>query len=61
MFEKITSDICWVIQDRKESVKDYVNRFGMEALSIPNIDMATVIEAFKTGFKKDPPFMKTMQ
>ena len=37
-----------------------MNRFGKETLSIPNIDMATAVEAFKMGLKKDSPFYENL-
>ena len=37
-----------------------MNKFGREALSIPNIDIATAVEAFKMGLKKDFPFYEDL-
>ncbi|KAL4553980.1 hypothetical protein LXL04_039903 [Taraxacum kok-saghyz] len=59
-FEKITSDLYRVVQDLKESLRTYVSRFGKETLEIPNLDMATAVEAFKMGLKKDSPFYKDL-
>ena len=47
-----------MVQDPKESLRDFMNRFGSEALSIPNSDVATVMEAFKMVLKKDSLFYK---
>ena len=46
-FKKITSDLYRVVQDPKESLRTFGNRFSREALSIVNIDMESVVEAFK--------------
>ncbi|XP_023735311.1 uncharacterized protein LOC111883158 [Lactuca sativa] len=59
-FDKITSDLYRVVQDPKERLRDFVNRFGREALSIPNINMVTVVEAFKMGLRKDSPFYEDL-
>ncbi|XP_052621755.1 uncharacterized protein LOC111911050 [Lactuca sativa] len=59
-FEKITSDLYRVVQDPKESLRSFVNMFGREALSIPNVDMATAVEAFKMGLKKESPFYEDL-
>ena len=37
-----------------------MNRFGREALSIPNIYMAIAVEAFKMCLKKDSPFYEDL-
>ena len=49
-----------MVQDPKESLRTFVNRFGREVLSIPNINMATAIEAFKMGLKKYSPFYEDL-
>ncbi|KAL7602922.1 hypothetical protein Lser_V15G16606 [Lactuca serriola] len=59
-FEKITSDLYRVVQGPKEKLRDFVKRFGREALSIPNIDMATIVEVFKMGLRKDSPFYEDL-
>ena len=59
-FEKITSDLYRVVQDPKESLRTYVSRFGKETLEIPNLDMATAVEAFKMGLKKDSLFYEDL-
>ena len=49
-----------MVQDPKERLRDFVNRFGREALGIPNIDMTTAVEAFNVGLKKDSPFYEKL-
>ena len=39
---------------------NFVNMFGREALSIPNIDMETTVEAFKMGLKVHSPFYEDL-
>ena len=39
---------------------DLFNKFGREALSIPNIDMVTAVEAFKMGLRKDSPLYEDL-
>ncbi|KAL7586986.1 hypothetical protein Lser_V15G37217 [Lactuca serriola] len=60
IIEKITSDLYRVVQYPKEKLMDFVNRFGREALSIPKINMATAVEAFKMGLRKDSPFYEDL-
>ncbi|KAK1421700.1 hypothetical protein QVD17_24249 [Tagetes erecta] len=55
-FERLTSDLYRITQSNSESLRDYVSKFGMEVLEIPNLDMATTVQAFKMGLKKDSPF-----
>ena len=45
-----------MVQDPKEPLRDFMNSFGREVLNIPNIDMETIVGAFKIGLKKDSPF-----
>ncbi|XP_052622274.1 uncharacterized protein LOC128127657 [Lactuca sativa] len=59
-FSSITNDLYRVVQDSKESLTDVMNRFAREALSIANIDMVIVVEAFKMGLKKDSPFYEDL-
>ncbi|XP_023769035.1 uncharacterized protein LOC111917605 [Lactuca sativa] len=59
-FEKITSDLYRVVQDPKERLTDFVNRFGREALSIPKINMETIVETFKMGLRKDSTFYEDL-
>ncbi|KAL7609104.1 hypothetical protein Lser_V15G13261 [Lactuca serriola] len=60
IFEKITSDLYRVVQDPKERLRDFVYRFGREALSIPKIKMTTAVEAFNIGLRKDSPFYEDL-
>lgn len=39
-------------------IKDFASRLDKETLNIANIDMATIVEAFNMGLKKDFPSMK---
>lgn len=55
-FERLTNDLYRVIQNSNESLRDYVSRFGREALNIPNIDVTTAVQAFKMGLRRDSPF-----
>ncbi|XP_023742597.2 uncharacterized protein LOC111890744 [Lactuca sativa] len=59
-FEKITSDLYRVVQDPNERLRDFVNRFGREALSIPSIDIVTAVDAFNMGLKKDSSFYEDL-
>lgn len=49
-----------MVKDPNESLRTFVNRFGGEALSIPNINMENAVEAFKMGLKTDSPFYKDL-
>ncbi|KAK1406299.1 hypothetical protein QVD17_41592 [Tagetes erecta] len=55
-FERLTSDLYRITQSNSESLRDYVSKFGMEILEIPNLDMATAVQAFNMGSKKDSIF-----
>ncbi|KAK1411207.1 hypothetical protein QVD17_37753 [Tagetes erecta] len=55
-FERLTSDLYRITQSNSESLRDYVSKFGIEVLEIRNLDMATAVQAFKMGLKKDSPF-----
>ncbi|KAI3732604.1 hypothetical protein L1987_63810 [Smallanthus sonchifolius] len=59
-FERLTSDLYRVIQNLGESFRDYVNKFGKESLDIPNLDVATAVEAFKMGLRKDSQFYEDL-
>ncbi|XP_076930094.1 uncharacterized protein LOC143594736 [Bidens hawaiensis] len=45
---------------REEYLRDYVGKFGREALDIPNIDMARAAQAFKMGLKSGSPFYEDL-
>ncbi|KAJ0861980.1 putative retrotransposon gag domain-containing protein [Helianthus annuus] len=55
-FERLTSDLYRVTQGHNESLRDYITKFSKESLDIPNLDMATAVEAFKMGLLKDSLF-----
>ncbi|KAJ0847567.1 putative retrotransposon gag domain, aspartic peptidase domain superfamily [Helianthus annuus] len=55
-FEKLTSDLYRITQSHNESLRDYITKFSKESLDIPNLDMATAVEAFKMGLLKDSLF-----
>ncbi|KAJ0525835.1 putative retrotransposon gag domain, aspartic peptidase domain superfamily [Helianthus annuus] len=55
-FEKLTSDLYRITQTHNESLRDYITKFSKESLDIPNLDMATAVEAFKMGLLKDSLF-----
>ncbi|KAF5789717.1 putative retrotransposon gag domain-containing protein [Helianthus annuus] len=55
-FERLTSDLYRVTQSHNESLRDYITKFSKESLDIPNLDMATAVEAFKMGLLKDSLF-----
>ncbi|KAK1431738.1 hypothetical protein QVD17_08334 [Tagetes erecta] len=59
-FERLTSYLYRLTKSNSESLKDYVSKFGMEVLEIPNLDMATTVQAFKMGLKKDSPFYNNL-
>ncbi|KAI3821416.1 hypothetical protein L1987_08984 [Smallanthus sonchifolius] len=41
--------------------RDYISRFGRESLDIPNIDVATAVQAFKMGLKRESPFYEDLE
>ncbi|XP_076940655.1 uncharacterized protein LOC143609919 [Bidens hawaiensis] len=41
---------------RDELLRDFVSKFSKETLAIPNLDVSTIVQAFKMGLKKDTPF-----
>ncbi|KAJ0681775.1 putative retrotransposon gag domain-containing protein [Helianthus annuus] len=55
-FERLTSDLYRVTQSHNESLRDYITKFSKESLDIPNLYMATAVEAFKMGLLKDSLF-----
>lgn len=55
-FERLTIDLYRITQSRDETLWDFVTKFGKEAFEIPNLDVATAVEAFKMGLQKDTPF-----
>ncbi|XP_076910639.1 uncharacterized protein LOC143568356 [Bidens hawaiensis] len=59
-FERLTGDLYRVTQRSNESLRDYVSKFSKEALVIPNLDVATAVQAFKMGLKKDNSFYEDL-
>ncbi|KAI3676095.1 hypothetical protein L1987_85694 [Smallanthus sonchifolius] len=59
-FERLTSDLYRVNQNHGESIRDYVNKFGKESLDIPNLDVATAVQALKMGLRKDSQFYEDL-
>ncbi|KAI3695247.1 hypothetical protein L1987_78239 [Smallanthus sonchifolius] len=59
-FERITSDLYRITQNPRKSLRDYVSKFGRESLDIPNLDVATAVQAFKMGLKKDSQFYEDL-
>ncbi|XP_035845286.1 uncharacterized protein LOC118491541 [Helianthus annuus] len=55
-FERLTRDLYRVTQGHNESLRDYITKFSRESLEIPNLDIATAVEAFKMGLLKDSQF-----
>ncbi|KAJ0735658.1 putative retrotransposon gag domain-containing protein [Helianthus annuus] len=55
-FERLTSDLYRVTQGHNESIRDYITKFSKESLDIPNLDIATAVEAFKMGLLRDSLF-----
>lgn len=43
-----------------ESLRHFVCRFGTEESNLPNTNMATIMEAFKIGQKKDSSFYEDL-
>ncbi|XP_076942954.1 uncharacterized protein LOC143613005 [Bidens hawaiensis] len=55
-FERLTIDLYRVTQGKDEPLRDFVSKFSKKALEIPNLDVATAVQAFKMGLKKDTFF-----
>ncbi|XP_010669872.1 uncharacterized protein LOC104886992 [Beta vulgaris subsp. vulgaris] len=58
--EKQASDIHRIVQKSDESLKEFVNRFNREKVSIPNCDARTVIEAFRRGLDEESDLYKEL-
>ncbi|XP_076953339.1 uncharacterized protein LOC143627388 [Bidens hawaiensis] len=56
------SALKWLLifQPRGESLRQFLTRFGREALEISNLDVPTFVEAFKMGLQKDSPFYQDL-
>ena len=59
-FERLTSDLYRVTQPQGESLREFITRFGKEALDIPNLDVTIAVQAFKMGLQKDSPFYQEL-
>ncbi|XP_076954024.1 uncharacterized protein LOC143628275 [Bidens hawaiensis] len=59
-FEKLTIDLYKVVQPRGKPLRQFLTRFGREALEIPNLDVPIAIEAFKMGLRKDSSFYQDL-
>lgn len=49
-----------VTQGNDETQRDFVSKFIMEAPEILNLDVATALQDFKMGVKKDTPFYEDL-
>jgi len=56
----LTSDLYRVTQPQGESLREFITRFGKEALDIPNLDVTIAVQAFKMGLQKDSPFYQEL-
>ena len=54
--DKRTTDLYRIVQGAGESLKDYLTRFNMEVLTVPRLEPATAMEAFRMGLKQSHPF-----
>ncbi|XP_010695646.1 uncharacterized protein LOC104908250 [Beta vulgaris subsp. vulgaris] len=60
MMEKQASDLHRIVQKSDQSLKEFVNRFNREKVSIPNCDSRTAIEAFKRGLEEESNLYKEL-
>ncbi|XP_010682324.3 uncharacterized protein LOC104897199 [Beta vulgaris subsp. vulgaris] len=58
--EKQASDLHRIVQKSDESLKEFVNRFNREKVSIPNCDARTAIEAFRRGLDEESDLYKEL-
>ncbi|XP_057246818.1 uncharacterized protein LOC104908818 [Beta vulgaris subsp. vulgaris] len=58
--EKQASDLHRIMQKSDESLKEFVNRFNREKVSIPNCDARTAIEAFRRGLDEESDLYKEL-
>ncbi|KAJ9536552.1 hypothetical protein OSB04_un000251 [Centaurea solstitialis] len=49
--EKQTSDLYYIVQKSRETIRDYFNRFNAAMIEIKNCDVKTAIEAYKRGLE----------
>ncbi|XP_048493520.1 uncharacterized protein LOC125494062 [Beta vulgaris subsp. vulgaris] len=58
--EKQASDLHRIVQKSDESLKEFVNRFNREKVSIPNCDARTANEAFRRGLDEESDLYKEL-
>ncbi|XP_057247381.1 uncharacterized protein LOC130589811 [Beta vulgaris subsp. vulgaris] len=58
--EKQASDLHRIVQKSDESLKEFVNRFNREKVSIPNCDARMTIEAFRRGLDEESDLYKEL-
>ena len=58
--EKQASDLHRIVQKSDKSLKEFVNRFTIEKVSIPNCDAKTPIEAFRRGLDEESDLYKEL-
>ncbi|KAK9750464.1 hypothetical protein RND81_02G199100 [Saponaria officinalis] len=51
--QKQTSDLYRIVQRFNEPLRDYLQRFNQEKISIPNCDIGTAIQAYRQGLVRD--------
>ncbi|XP_074300729.1 uncharacterized protein LOC141632039 [Silene latifolia] len=55
-----TGDLYRLVQGFEESIRDYLNRFNKEKVSIPRCDIVTAIQAFRRGLHQDSQLYKEL-
>ncbi|XP_057790832.1 uncharacterized protein LOC131007937 [Salvia miltiorrhiza] len=58
--EKISEDLYAVVQQRGESLRDYISRFNKEKVSITNCNTQTAVTAFRKGLLPDSDLYKDL-
>ncbi|XP_057247407.1 uncharacterized protein LOC130589829 [Beta vulgaris subsp. vulgaris] len=54
--ERTTGELLSVKQGENESLRDYIGRFNVEAVSIPRLQQDVAVLALMTGLKEGSPF-----
>ena len=54
--ERTTGDLLSVKQGENESLRDYIGRFNVEAVSIPRLQQDEAVLALMIGLKEGSPF-----
>ncbi|XP_057249027.1 uncharacterized protein LOC130590545 [Beta vulgaris subsp. vulgaris] len=54
--ERTTGELLSVKQGANESLRDYIGRFNVEAVSIPRLQQDVAVLALMTGLKEGSPF-----